>query len=421
VNGQDDRKDLLTRIAREQVGRISAEFKQQRGITVQVATADGAAYMYATDQILIKEDTFDQVHRSLREIVLTSHVEDVIPGIKLAHLAPAARFSRRPTVLDVLRRVDDEVGRGVAAPNHVLTVTPETGPCPATEPEEVYFDIEPSPGVRMDENSDGRGVRIYIADTGLLADTTSHWWLAGVQGGPDPLQPMPGDTIKPYAGHGTFVAGVTRTMARHADVYVSNVFKVAGSALETDLVQDLAAALEDGVDIFNLSITTPSRKDLELLGFAGWLTLLHEHPGVACVVAAGNDGLSHKFWPAAFPGMISVGALTADGRNRANFSNYGDWVKVYAPGRNLINAYATGTYVCQDPPYVGQSRDFYGMCQWSGTSFSTPMVTGLIAARMSRTGETGQQAAESLLIDAKSQAIPGVGDVLLPYGNAFPV
>jgi subtilisin family serine protease len=401
VNGQDDRQDLLTRIAREQVGRISAEFKQ-RGTTVEVATADGAAYMYAADQILIKTEAFEQVHQFIRDTVITSDVEDVIPGIRLAHLAPGGRFTRRPTVVELLNRVDEQVGLGA-------------------EPEEVYFGIEPSPGVRMNENSDGGGVRVYIADTGLLADAGSHWWLAGVQGGPDPLQPMPGETIKPYAGHGTFVAGVTRTMAPLADVYVSNVFRVAGSALETDFVQDLTAALDDEVDIFNLSVTTPSRKDLELLGFEGWLALLHDHPGVACVVAAGNDGLRHKFWPAAFPGMISVGALTADGRNRASFSNYGGWVKVYAPGRNLINAYATGTYVCQDPPYVGQSREFYGMCQWSGTSFSTPMVTGLIAARMSRTGETGQQAAESLLADAKSQAIPGVGDILLPYGNAFPI
>ena len=273
-----------------------------------------------------------------------------------------------------------------------------------------------------DDGSDGEGVRIYIADTGLLADAASHPWLAGVQGGPDPLEPMPGEMIHPYAGHGTFVAGVARCMAPNADVYVSNVFKVAGSALESDFVKDLTAALDQGVDIFSLSVTTPSRKELKLLGFEAWLALLGEHPGVACVVAAGNDDLNHKFWPAAFPDMISVGALTADGRNKASFSNYGAWVKVYAPGRNLINAYATGTYVCQDPPYTGQHREFYGMCQWSGTSFSTPLVTGLIAARTSRTNQTAKQAAESLLADAAgSQTIPGLRAALLPFGNKFQI
>jgi subtilisin family serine protease len=331
-------------------------------------------------------------------------------------------------VLPALDVIDRILGEGIATPNHVLTVAPEVGPCPATEPEVVYEGIEPSPGVCM--GNSGAGVLIYVADTGLLHGADhKHPWLRGVRRGRRPdgaLQHWEVDrqwwngeqVIPPYAGHGTFVAGVIRCMAPQSDVIVSNVFKVAGSALESHFVRELVRALNLGVDLFHLSITTPTRWDLPLLAFEGWLKLLGQHKGTACIVAAGNNGSRHPFWPAAFPGVLSVGALAADLRDRADFSNYGSWVDVYAPGRNLVNAYAHGTYVCRVDPYKNQKRQFYGMARWSGTSFSTPVVTGLIAARMSRTGESGKQATAALLALAQCQAIPGVGPVLVPCSGS---
>ena len=68
-------------------------------------------------------------------------------------------------------------------------------------------------------------------------------------------------TILPYTGHGTFVAGVMRCMAPDAEIFVMDELASAGgSTLESNLVQRLDAALSLPVDIFHLSITAPTQE-----------------------------------------------------------------------------------------------------------------------------------------------------------------
>jgi hypothetical protein len=387
----------------------------------------GVDHVYAEGQILVRAEYLDRVLEILGEqgerdlqANTPERLRRVIGGVALLTLADSR------TVSDALDEIERQLGRGAATPDHVLTVAGRGGiglACPATEPQPAYFDVEPYPAVTGDHG--GAGVMIYLADTGLLdgADQ-AHRWLAGVQADDmDPLPPMlPGGVqpIPPYTGHGTFVAGVMRCMAPAAEIVVTNCFSVAGSQLESDLVTKLEDELKHGVDIFHLSIAARSRHDLPLIAFEQWLKRLHQTKGSICIAPAGNDGHRRPNWPGAFPGVITVGALGDDWHSRASFTNFGGWVDVYAPGRDLINAYATGTYTCHVAPYSGQAREFYGMAKWSGTSFSTPIVTGLIAARMSRTGENAAQAAEALLAEARSQAIPGVGPVLLPHHQVRP-
>jgi hypothetical protein len=447
--------------ARHEAGFIVREFAEHNIDIGGVATESGGiAFMYAEGQILAREQYLGGVEgiRGIQRIqtasrprgvldVLEDHgvvnveVRRVARGIALLRLNPRPEETRqedasestdgpsgdnggttggnggpaegeRPDVLHLLERIDEEFGPGIATPDHVVTVAPGNPiPCPATEPQEVY-DPVPYPPVCP---GGGDRVRIYVADTGVLAGTVAGTsWLNGVSGDVDPR--IAGDgTIRPYAGHGTFVAGVIRSQAPEADIIVKNVFNIAGSQLESIFVPDLYAGFGYGAEIFHLTVASPTRCNFPLLTFEAWLGDLHQHKGVVCVVAAGNNGENvPPCWPAAFRGVISVGALGTDWRSRAYFSNFGGWVDVYAPGQNLVNAFATGPYTCHVAPFTDEIRHFSGMAQWSGTSFSSPIVTGLIAARMARCGESGEEAAAALLAKARAQAIPGVGPVLLP-------
>jgi subtilisin family serine protease len=314
----------------------------------------------------------------------------------------------RYSVQEALELIDSEIGVGVATPNHVLSITPVTC-CPATEPEPVPATAQPDPGVC---DAGGSGVSIYVTDTGLLPDAaTRHPWLAGVTGEPDLLQ---GGNIEEYTGHGTFVAGVARCMAPVASVRVTDDFTAGGALTEHEIVLKLAEGLAEAPDVISLSAGGSTRKNLPMLGFEAFWNRYRHYKNVVLVAAAGNNASRRPFWPAAFPQVVSVGALSADYRARAHFSDFGSWVDVYAPGENLVNAYATGRYTYREPPHRNSQRLFHGMARWSGTSFATPLVAGLIAARVSRTGETARQAAGALLAHARAERVPGVGPVLLP-------
>jgi Subtilase family len=389
-------------------------------------------YLYAEGQILVQDPYLGRVlevlglpdEQTLRQDD-RQPIRPVTTGVVLLVPPRPAEGERQFLVPDAVATIDGYFGPGVATPDHVLTVAGGTPTaCPATEPEEVYVDTEPFPSV-CHENGGGAAL-VYVADTGLLRDApTGHPWLAGVRVAnpsvdydayqpPTPNQPAVPPIIPPYTGHGTFVAGVLRCMAPAADVVVAKVSLAAGSTLESRLVMRLTAALGLAPDIFHVTLACPSRLDVPLIGFRGWLRQLRDYGGAVCTAPAGNSGIRRPSWPAAFADVVSVGALGADWRGRASFSNFGSWVDVYAPGRDLINAYTTGTYQCQVSPYAGTNRTFYGMAKWSGTSFSTPIVSGLIAARMSATGENARTAAAALLAQARAAAVPGVGPVVLP-------
>jgi subtilisin family serine protease len=342
-------------------------------------------------------------------------VSHPIPGLALIPLLPDGQddpAAEARILFGALDEIERILGPGKATLDHMLSVTPATQ-CPATEPDSEHKDAAPEPGISS-SSCNGHGVLVAVVDTGLVEDApTRHPWMQGVNGKRD-RQVREGVSIKRYGGHGTFIASIVRAMAPRAEVRVARIFKKAGALYESNIVKVLLSVLDWAPDVISLSAGTHTWKDHGLLSFHVFVNgPLREHKATVLVAAAGNDGLDWKFSPAEMKEVVGVGALGPPGDTLAWFSNYGDWVKVYAPGQDLVHAFARGVYKYHESR-AGQKAKFFGMAKWSGTSFSTPVVSGLIAARMSETGQNAHDACESLLRLAQAQALPGVGPVLRP-------
>jgi subtilisin family serine protease len=264
-------------------------------------------------------------------------------------------------------------------PNHMLTCQeyPEWGP---------GGPVEPLPGAKLPEVSGdaGSGVTVAVIDTGGRTDHTMLAQRARSRGIVDADIPdRDGDTHLDFvAGHGTFVAGVVHRMAPSADIVIRSAAHPNGTAPDDRVAGALLTLLaaRKHVDIVNLSMGTYVHDDEPgglPLTTSALRKLRDRWPKLIVVAAAGNDNRSDKFFPAALPYVIGVGAVDANG-DKAGFSNFGDWVDFWALGVNLTSSWVGPTLTI--PGGGGTGRE---LARWSGTSFATPMVVGALAAAMS--------------------------------------
>ncbi|WP_141015116.1 S8 family peptidase [Nocardioides sambongensis] len=432
-----EEEDLDAAIKRAQVKVLRDAFGDniataaEKGLRPPRDDAD-TRYLYRTGHALVAEPVVERVREYLANDdryrgdlrVLSKPTE----GLVLVGLPTRRSRDDKSESADVLQILNDleragVVGSEEVSPDHIVYLTgSKGGMCPATEPEMVsrrtpvpWPPVAPCPEKVAEEKK----VRVGVVDSGLWTDAVGSAespWLEvdDIFADPSDVEIVNPSAIHPYAGHGTFVAGVIACMAPETRVEVEGVLTHGGAIYESEIVQQLHEALtdDDHPQIISISAGTHSRGGMALLSFT-MLAATHQlekRDDVLIVAAAGNDASDEPFWPAAFPWVVSVGSVDQDG-GVSDFSNVGRWVDVYARGRDHVNAFPHGSYTCYEPPHVGEVRTFSGVAQWSGTSFSTPIVTGLIAAHMQATGESAQQALAAVMAGATTSTDPRGGTI----------
>ncbi len=159
------------------------------------------------------------------------------------------------------------------------------------------------------------------------------------------------------------------------DVYGPN-----SSTSTFDVANGIATAVNNGANILNLSLGGPGDSPL----LQDLIQRVVTQNGIPVIAAAGNSATSTPFYPAAYPGVISVTASTAANPVQstgpgplAPYANYGGWIDLIAPGQSVV--YFNGNV-------------------WlvSGTSTSTAYVSGMIGGFADKNSTTTRTAASTV-------------------------
>lgn len=236
------------------------------------------------------------------------------------------------------------------------------------------------PKVRMPQAWDlaAGGSLSYIAlvDSGVQTSPSNHPDL-GVIAGKNFITGT--SNVNDIDGHGTNVAGIMAafTGPTNGSIGIAGINYAAPIlvAKDGDAIPDVDAtaagieyAVQRGASAINVStgyegLTTAERDVLKQAVNAAW------NAGQPVVASAGNDNQTIVgVYPAAFNKVITVGASNKSD-TRASFSNYGDasvplYPNLVAPGVDMCTTKKGSAYDCSPGP--------------DGTSFSAPMVTGVI-------------------------------------------
>jgi len=167
-------------------------------------------------------------------------------------------------------------------------------------------------------------------------------------------------------GHGTGVAGTLSPRSNNQigvcgvawanPILPVRVLDANGSGNYSAIANGIIYAADRGAKVINLSLggTSSSRALQDAINYA-W------NKQCVIVAAAGNNGSNVAFYPAACTNVVAVSATNASD-TRPTWSNFGSYVDISAPGVDILSVYGTDQYAA-----------------WNGTSFSSPVASGVVA------------------------------------------
>lgn len=250
---------------------------------------------------------------------------------------------------------------------------------------------------------DGRGARVALLDS---TPDVKHRELTNVrvvtlENGP-PATP---------ALHGTLMAGLLAAIENNAfgitgvapgaEVIAIPVCSPIGDGTSDecdlfDLVRGMDAGWNAEAQIFNLSLAGPPDPILQRA-----VQRLVEL-GAVVVAAAGNGASEKPAYPAAYPGVVSVGAVDATGKEFKQ-GNHGPWVAIAGPGVEVLST------------APGNSFAFV-----SGTSLAAAQVSGVLALLTSVVPDPGRMRM-ALLSTARGSLVPASAATDSPLTAQAPV
>jgi len=210
----------------------------------------------------------------------------------------------------------------------------------------------------------GKGIKVAILDTGISAHPELK-----IAGGASVV-----NYTSSYAddnGHGTFIAGVIGAQdngsgligeAPDAQIYGVKILDSKGNGSTEDLAKGINWAIQNHMDIVNMSIAFPQNSPAveQMIATA-------DAKGILLIAAAGNKGTADATtdtieYPAKNADQVIAVTAVDDTLQRASFSASGPEADVAAPGVSIVSTASNGKYELRN-----------------GTSVAAPFVTGMAA------------------------------------------